>query len=151
MQPKKITKKSFKIIGMDCLSSEEENVNEKDISELWDQFRPRIEEIENTINPDKPLGIYIQNRIYPDRFTYVAGVEVKNIKSIPKGMVPKIISNSRYAVFIHKGKRENISNTYDNIFNEWEEKSDYSIDKEAERIEKIISGVEIELYIPLGG
>ncbi|MFW6237809.1 MAG: GyrI-like domain-containing protein [Bacillota bacterium] len=149
MQPKKITKKSFKIIGMDCLSSEEENENEQDIVDLWEKFRPRIDEIENTVNPDKPLGIFIQNKIYPDRFTYVAGVEVKNIESIPKGMVPKIISNSRYAVFTHQGERQSIGDTYDNIFNEWEENTDHSIDREAERVEKILSEDKIKLYIPL--
>ena len=149
MKPKKITEESFKIIGMDCLSSKKENKDETDISELWEEFRPRINEVNNKVKPDNLLGIYIQNKIYPDRFTYVAGVEVENIKSIPRGMIPKIISSSQYAVFIHEGTRDNISQTYNHIFNTWEKNSDYEINRKAERIENIISENEIEILIPV--
>ena len=83
------------------------------------------------------VGVYEQRRNYPNRFSYVAGVEVKSLSEIPKGMIPKIVNGSKYAVFNHQGDICNIDKTYNYIYEEWLPESKY---------EKNVNGDNLEAF-----
>jgi len=135
MQPKIIEKNRFTVIGMDCLTTTEDNENHKVIIELWNQFKPRIDEVKNKKNPTRMVGIYKQRKNYPNRFAYIASVEVSTLSDIPKGMIPKIINGSKYAVFTYQGELCDIDKTYDYIYDEWLPESDFDENKNGDNLE----------------
>ena len=135
MQPKIIEKNRFTVIGMDCLTTTEDNAEHQVVIELWNDFRPRIDEVKNKKDPTKMVGIYDQRKNYPNRFAYIASVEVSSLAEIPKGMIPKMINGSKYAVFTHQGKLESIDKTYNYIYNEWLPESDYDENTKGDNLE----------------
>jgi len=135
MQPKIIERSRFTVIGMDCLTTTEDNEEHKIIRKLWNEFKPRIDEVENKKNPTKMVGIYKQRKNYPNRFAYIASVEVSSLSNIPKGMIPKIINGSKYAVFTHQGKLCDIDKTYNYIYDEWLPESEYDENKNGDNLE----------------
>ncbi|MBS3810790.1 MAG: AraC family transcriptional regulator [Halanaerobiales bacterium] len=153
MQPKIIEKDRFTVIGMDCLTTTEDNENHQVIIELWNQFKPRVGEVKNKKNPTKMVGIYKQRKNYPNRFSYIASSEVDNLSEIPKGMIPKIINPSKYAIFKHQGQLYTIDQTYDSIYNEWLPESDYEENKIGDNLEVFDldfnedDNPEVEIYI----
>lgn len=93
------------------------------IHALWNQFLPRINEIE-TAKPDYQLGI--RSFSHPlvetksaDSFVYAAAVPVNSIAQVPEGMVPWELSSGRYAVFTHRGKLSDLQHTVDYIWGIW--------------------------------
>lgn len=155
MQPKIIEKDRFTVIGMDCLTTTEDNEDHKVIVDLWNQFKPRIYEVNNKKNPTKMVGIYKQRKNYPNRFSYIASVEVSSLSAIPKGMIPKIINGSKYAVFTHQGEVSNIDNTYNYIYNEWLPESEFDKNKKGDNLEVYNTefnqddNSEIDIYIAI--
>ena len=135
MQPKIVEKKRFTVIGMDCLTTTEDNEDHKVVIDLWNEFKPRIDEVNNKKNPTKMVGIYKQRKNYPNRFSYIASVEVESLSSIPKGMIPKIINGSKYAVFTHQGDLCNIDKTYNYIYEEWLPNSEFDKNTNADNLE----------------
>jgi len=135
MQPKIIEKNRFTVIGMDCLTTTEDNEDHKVVQELWDEFRPRIDEVKNKKNPTRMVGIYKQRKNYPNRFAYIASVEVSTLSDIPKGMIPKIINGSKYAIFTYQGELCDIDKTYDYIYDEWLPESDFDENKNGDNLE----------------
>ena len=137
MQPKIIERDRFTVIGMDCLTTTEDNENHQVLIELWNEFKSRIDEVQNKKNPTKMVGVYEQRRNYPNRFSYVASVEVNSLSEIPKGMIPKIVNGSKYAVFTHQGELCDIDKTYNYIYEEWLPESKY---------EKNVNGDNLEVF-----
>ncbi len=135
MQPKIIEKNRFTVIGMDTLTTTEDNEDHKVVQELWDEFRPRIDEVKNKKNPTRMVGIYKQRKNYPNRFAYIASVEVSTLSDIPKGMIPKIINGSKYAIFTYQGELCDIDKTYDYIYDEWLPESDFDENKNGDNLE----------------
>lgn len=155
MQPKIIEKNRFTVIGMDCLTTTEDNENHKVVIDLWNHFKPRIEEVKNKKNPTKMIGIYKQRKNYPNRFSYIASIEVSNLSEIPRGMIPKIINGSKYAVFTHQGELANIDNTYNYIYDEWLQESEYDENKKGDNLEIFNTNydeddnLDIDIYIAI--
>lgn len=131
MEPKIITKDGFKIIGMKIFGGNTNN----EIKELWNQFIPRIGEIEHRLNKDISKDISY-GMCYPTEdmnengeFEYIASVEVNSLDGIPQGMVGRTIPRQKYAVFTHKGIADRIKETYKYIYGAWQPKSDCELVK----------------------
>lgn len=100
--------------------------------QLWSQFAPRINEIQNRVSEDK-----ISMQIYPplfyeqfnptNEFTKWATVEVFDVKNIPEGMSSFVLEEGLYAVFDYKGSSANNS-IFQYIFTEWIPNSNYTVD-----------------------
>ncbi|SEC79131.1 AraC family transcriptional regulator [Tenacibaculum sp. MAR_2009_124] len=100
--------------------------------QLWSQFVPKINKIQNRISEDK-----ISMQVYPpnyykqfnpsNEFEKWAIVEVLNFDLIPNNMETYIIQEGTYAVFDYKGSSSNPS-IFQYIFSEWIPNSPYVVD-----------------------
>lgn len=151
IEPQIILDKEFKIIGM----KETVNPGSKSIKNLWNSFSSKKAEVKNIIAQDTVLGIceYMPNITDESEFSYFAGVEVENFFDIPKGMFVKIIPNSKYAVFTHKGSLSKLKDTYNFIYGVWLPQSGYKL-AELDTIELYdnrsnAADPEFDIHIPL--
>ncbi|MEZ7890507.1 MAG: AraC family transcriptional regulator [Candidatus Wallbacteria bacterium] len=129
MEPKIITKKAFKVIGIRKQTCLKNNI----IPQMWNEFFPRVGEIKNREGIDY-YGICETNDIdtadlFNDEtfFNELVCVAVKNFDHIPAGMVTKEIPEQKYAVFTHKGPLSTLRSTYDFIYKTYFPKSGHEI------------------------
>lgn len=151
IEPQIILDKEFKLIGM----KETVKPGSERIKNLWDSFTSKKSEIKNILTQDTVLGIceYMPNITDESEFSYFAGIEVKDFSDIPKGMLIKIIPNSKYAVFTHKGSLSKLKDTYNFIYGVWLPQSGYEL-AELDTIELYDSrsnaaDSEFDIHIPL--
>lgn len=109
-----------KIIGIRGKTSLNNNL----LPDLWEDFHKNNSKITNKAEPlkyygicenDKPNNQFGENASYSE----VVGIEVKSFDYIPDGMVSKIISQGKYAVFTHKGSINKLQETYEYIWGTW--------------------------------
>ncbi|MEM9686369.1 MAG: GyrI-like domain-containing protein [Bacteroidota bacterium] len=128
--PKLLTIKARKLIGMRIRTSASEN----NTRYLWQQFKPRVKEIKNTVNAnfyavevyDKAINLSDFN--LDITFEQWAAIEVTDFNKIPEGMEPHTLSGGMYAVFIHKGPAHTFYNTLQYIYGIWLPYSEFESD-----------------------
>lgn len=124
MNPKIINISAKNIIGMKSTMHQDEYGN---IVRLWKRFMPHRKAIQNAVNEDfVAMQVYSDFNDFEKPFAIWACVEVSDLDDIPEGMMPSIIPEGKYAVFLHKGI--DASTTYQRIMTEWLPKSGYEID-----------------------
>jgi len=116
------------------VDSEKNNIAEK-LPALWDNFLLRMDEVEHRVRGSSYGALY---RISEDdeQLNYMAGVEVLDATSIPKGMEALVIDECYYAQFTHRGQVSKLDTTVDYIYSNWLLNSKY----------KHTYGPDIELY-----
>lgn len=114
-----------KVIGLKgrFISSADDFDNSQIIPKLWSEYLGRREELVTRISA-QDIGVNIpmtqdRAKFHPDERLYMAGAEVSNLSDLPKGMTALTIPPGRYAVFVHKGRPENLGQTLDSIFEDW--------------------------------
>ena len=126
----------IKIIGMLIRT----NMQENKIPKLWEEFIGRMEELNEIAVPDCTLGICLavdEDDINDNtEFGYIAGRVVKNNSFIPEGMIYHELLEQEVAVFTHEGSLDNLSETYNYIYEEWLPESGY----------ELADGDEVEWY-----
>lgn len=122
----------LKVVGIKIRTRLAENK----IEELWAEFIGRMPELDENAVPECTLGIcsFIENGQNEDEFDYMAARVVKDESIIPEGMTYRILPAQDIAVFTHEGSLDDLSETYDNIYEEWLPESGYQID-DADEIE----------------
>ena len=131
MKPKFATTREKKVIGMNTqfisiLSPDRNNFDV--LPKLWNNYIARSQEIKSRLGLDD-IGICEQipetarTRPSPDACMYMAGTEVTNFDHVPEGMVTKIVSAGRYAVFTHRGQLTSLEHTMNYIYGSWLPKS----------------------------
>lgn len=160
MEPKIVTKVSFKVMGMERKFTLNNNI----IPQLWMDFMSRLQEIKNKVNPDIAYGICesgnvdvtIENMSRDTEFNEVVCFEVSDFDDVPDGMVTRTIPDHKYAMFTHKGELSNLPQTYNYIYSEWFPKSGYDVaDKfEFELYDKRFDledqkNSEFDIYLPI--
>jgi AraC family transcriptional regulator len=122
----------LKVIGMQIKTTLEENR----IQDLWAEFITRMPELDDVAVPECSLGIctFTDNDDDEDAFVYMAARVVKNNSLIPAEMSFRELPAQEVAVFTHEGSLDNLSDSYDYIYNEWLPKSEYEI-ADADEIE----------------
>ncbi len=102
-----------------------------DIGQLWSRFAPRIAEVPNQLGT-ATYGICClpeEGPRDPDRFTYVAAVEVTSLDDIPEGMIGVTLPAHEYAVFAYDGGiGPNLPRMVQTIFGEWLPNSEFEQD-----------------------
>ncbi|MBY0359866.1 MAG: AraC family transcriptional regulator [Candidatus Obscuribacterales bacterium] len=123
-------------------SEEKENVNE--IGLLWQKFLERKHELVSEQNCSE-LSFGVCMASHPQipletgkTFVYIAGVPIKEVDKLPKGMVSCTIPKAKYAVFTHKGSLEKLPHTLRYIWGTWipQNIKDY----------KHVNGPDFEIY-----
>ena len=127
---------------------------------LWQQFSPRISEINHKVSTDKlSLQVYPEN-YYADfspakTFTKYAAVAVSSWDSIPKGLRRFSIESGTYAVFHYQGSSRDANSFFQYIFTEWIPNSKYAIDNRphfevlGDRYKNNDPNSEEEIWIPI--
>ena len=127
MKPIIKTFPTTKIIGMNSVIS----YSDYRIGELWDNFMPRRNGIQNIIGTE-----LFNIQINPDNFDFNpqtefikwAVVPVTDFKSIPDGMQQLIVEEGLYAVFNHVGDAVKAREAFGYIFGVWLPNSEYQLD-----------------------
>lgn len=158
MKPKIIKLSEFKIAGL-RKEVTLKTANER-IQKLWQEFLPRIKEINARENHWESYGVceYCDLQNFGEETPYheLVSVAVPSLENLPKGMVGKVIPASRYAVFTHKGPTKNLRMTYDYIYKTWLPNSGYELNPhdDFELYDHRFKGVdspesEIDIYLPI--
>jgi AraC family transcriptional regulator len=127
MEPIIKTFPTTKFIGMNSVIS----YSDYRIGELWGNFMPRRNEIQNTIGTELfNIQINSDNFDFNPQTEFVkwAVVPVTDFKSIPDGMQQLIVQEGLYAVFNHVGDAVKARETLGNIFGVWLPNSEYELD-----------------------
>ncbi|MFQ5813600.1 MAG: GyrI-like domain-containing protein [Anaerolineae bacterium] len=113
MEPKIVERSAFTVVGMHYYGQNENN----EIPQMWQEFGPRIQEIEHVVNPHVAYGISDNMDEETGEFDYVAGFEVSNAADIPEGMVSWEVPAGTYAVFTTTLPR--IGETFQHAYRTW--------------------------------
>ncbi len=108
-------KGEFKVVGLEITSSVKECTENNPHPKLWEDFMKRAGEIKNRVGD---IWYGVSEELSKDECTFasMACVEVSDLDNIPDGMTGKVVPASRYAVFEHKGKAQDLTATYGRIY-----------------------------------
>jgi AraC family transcriptional regulator len=128
----------------------------QDCAKIWQEFMGQCQEITNAINPKVHYGLCVNPNNIECSFRYVASCEVPNHDLIHDGMERAELPAANYFVFIHKGKVENVGNTYMAIMGVMENNEDNKKQKEGfwfeyydDRYKGNSDDSEYEIWIPV--
>lgn len=126
LTPEIVTQERMQLVGVKTefysVDSEKNNMADK-LPLLWDEFVPRMEEIQHKVS-GLAYGVIQQTKEKTDLLEYYAAVEVSDINDLPEGMVSVEIPASTYAKFTHKGNVASINNTVNYVYSSWLMQSD---------------------------
>lgn len=114
MEHKILERGEFLIVGMPVKVSLKDEGYQKKIMDLWMSFMPRVGEITNRKN-ELFYGVCNISGGIPDdecSFEHIAGVEVESADDVPEGMKAQTVPAAKYFVVTHKGRLENLGETY---------------------------------------
>ena len=85
-----------------------------EISKLWNKLNLEVDSLKNRVNKDICYGF--ETNFDRGNFEYIAGVEVSDVKNIPKGMKVQSIKRCKYAVFPIPSVVENVPRCIGQIY-----------------------------------
>ena len=124
MKPRFATKAAFNVIGVFCRSTPSESLHK-----LWNDFSARVQEIPNILDQSKAYQVCVFEDANPEKeeYTFIAGMEVKDVSTVPEGMLSHKVQEAHYAIFEHKGLLDTLHKTYEYIFAVWLPDSGYQM------------------------
>lgn len=96
-----VQKPSMIVVGIECRTSNHPDAGPKDIPQHWGKFYSDniMDQIPNKVSNDV-IALYCDYESdYTKPYTFVIGSQVTASKSVPEGMVSKIIPATSYVVF----------------------------------------------------
>ena len=152
VEPKIVKRKAFKVVGLKYYGNDPKN----NCPKLWQEFMKRIGEIRNALPVMESYGLMCtgEEDFVDGKFDYIASVSVSDLDNIPEGMVGAEIPEATYAVFTHKGRLDTLQETYEYIYGNWFQNSEYEPLglNEFELYDDRFTGEEssqFDIYIPL--
>jgi AraC family transcriptional regulator len=115
-EPTFITKSAFTVVGLRIRTKPKS----PEISKLWDQYVPRIDEVPHIAELDVSYGVMAGTE---DKLDYMAGNPVSEVTELPADMSSWEIASNTYAVF--ETTILTLEETFDSIFASWLPTSDY--------------------------
>jgi len=129
------------------------------VSEIWEEFSPKIKEIRNRVFPEL-LSItiyqpdYFENFSIEKTFEKWAGAEVESFEKLPQGLNQMIIPAGEYAVFNYKGLPSD-NRIFQWIYSQWLPASGFELDQRphfevlGEKYKNGSPDSEEDIYIPV--
>lgn len=120
-----------KLIGMRVKTTLSENKT----LELWQNFKPRVKEIENRADTDFysvqifEKGLKLKQLMPQTEFEKWAAVQVESFDDIPDNLENLTIPGGKYAVFIHCGTPPEFAKTSAFIYGVWLPNSEFELDE----------------------
>ncbi len=119
MQPQFVSKPAFTVVGFRIRTQ----AKSPEIPQLWDQFVPRIGEIQEGSEPYVSYGLMDNFDFQRGEMDYMAGNPVAKIDTVPAGMTSWNVPANTYVVF--ETSIPKIGETFDHIFSTWLPTSGY--------------------------
>jgi AraC family transcriptional regulator len=116
LRPQFITKDAFTVAGLRIRTKPKS----PEIPKLWDEFVPRMNEMQHLSEPYVSYGVMASA---DNTLDYMAGKPVDDVTELPDGMSAWQIDGQTYAVF--ETTLPKLSETFDDIFTSWLPSSDY--------------------------
>jgi AraC family transcriptional regulator len=130
MEPQFISLPAFTLVGVKMRVKPQGKVP----GQLWDEFGPRMGEIQHVIGPERAYGLTDNMNMATGEFDYMAAMHVSSAAAIPAGMAAYDVPAQTYAVF--PCTLPTIREVFDHIYGVWLPMSGYVR----------ASGPELELY-----
>jgi AraC family transcriptional regulator len=119
MKPQFVTKPAFTVVGMLIHTKP----MTQEIPNLWQQFGPRMGEIQHLAEPGVSYGLMDHFDQEMSKLDYMAGNAVEKVVDLPPGMTHWNVPANTYAVF--EATLPTISDTFGYIYNTWLPTSGY--------------------------
>ena len=119
LQPQFVTKPAFIVVGLLIHTKP----MTPEIPQLWDQFIPRMGEIQHLAEPGVSYGLMDHFDQKIGALDYMAGNAVEKVVELPAGMTHWNVPANTYAVF--EARLATIGETFDYIYNSWLPTSGY--------------------------
>jgi AraC family transcriptional regulator len=113
MEYQEVEKPSMKFVGFGVDTSVQDA--KKDCPKVWQEFMKSYKEIKNYMGGMKNYGVGLEKSKEQCTFRYVACAQVSEFEDIPKGAEKTEVPESKYFIFLHKGKLDKIGDTYSQI------------------------------------
>ncbi|MCD9186050.1 MAG: GyrI-like domain-containing protein [Pyrinomonadaceae bacterium] len=129
-EPKIIEIENRKLIGMKIKTTLSENKT----LELWQNFKPRVTEIENRTDTDFysvqifEKGLNSEQLTPQTEFEKWAAVQVESLHNVPDELEKFTIPSGKYAVFVHRGTPQEFAKTSAFIYGVWLPNSEFELD-----------------------
>ena len=149
MEPRIENRPAFIVVGAKYRGKNEND----EIKQMWQEFYPRMGEIQHVVNPDICFGICADGDEQTHEFDYVAGFEVGSAADIPAGMVSMEVPEATYAIF--STTLPGIGATYNHAYHTWLPKSGYQLiggpdfEKYGSEFDPRDQASTFEVYIPI--
>ena len=149
MQPQIINKPAFTVAGMRIQAK----VMSPEIPQLWQQFGPRIDEIQAVAEPHVSYGLMDNMDLERNQLDYMAGVSVTEAAALPSGMTTWEVPANTYAVF--ETPISTIGDTFGYIYNTWLPTAGYRqlaapyFERYGETFDPGDPNSKLEIYIPV--
>ena len=153
---------SFKIVGLKCDTTSQDNASNFTVFKLWDRFNKKenrkIRDIEDTSGC---YGVFLPFPKHEGNYSYICGFITKDSAIVPEGMVSHLQPGSKYAVFTYKSPTKNtfdlsgMSALYWHIFGTWLPASEFKYNDRSyvfeyyQRSRTMLPYAEIDIYIPI--
>lgn len=129
LSPRIETLHEKKLIGRHLRMSLADNMTHA----LWRSFKPRINEVTNTIGSELYSLQWFDTDYFPNfnpsnTFDKVAAIEVSDFAFVPEGLETFIIPSGLYAVFLYRGSSRGGNDVFQYIFGSWLPASNYILD-----------------------
>jgi AraC family transcriptional regulator len=119
MKPWLIHKPAFHVVGIPLNGGDLARHDDA----LWNQLSARYAEIPHA-DPDQGYGLH---SLTDHAYSYIAGLAVRQVDTIPEGMAARRVPSNTYAVFVHNGQSAHLPHTVERAFSEWLPGSSYQL------------------------
>ena len=152
MEYQEVKKPAMKFVGFGIDTSVQNALI--DCPKVWEQFKQRHKEVQNSSDNMKHYGVSVNPNQAECSFRYIASAEVSEFEEIPEGMEKVEIPKETYFVFIHKGKKDKIGETYCGIMEEipktrMKQKEEFWVEFYDQRWKEESEDSEFEIWIPV--
>lgn len=118
-QPQFVTKPAFTVVGI----RQRVKALSPAIPAIWDQFGPRIDQIDQIAEPYVSYGVMDHMDMDVGQLDYMAAVSVSSTDAIPAGMTSLVVPANTYAVF--ETSMAEIGEAFGYVYNIWMPSSGY--------------------------
>lgn len=149
MQPQFVTKPAFTVVGL-AIHTKPMTM---EIPNLWQQFGPRMDEIQHAAEPGVSYGLMDNFNHEIGELDYMAGSPVKQLINLPAGMTHWDIPANSYVVF--EATLPTLGQTFDYIYNTWFPASAYQqtagpyFERYGETFNPDDPNSKVSIYIPV--